>query len=246
MPWKKMRLRDATVWVRTDAAGAPLAERGRVEIRYNPTSPKAYHAASANLSPIAGVSVFPDEHCVPAAPAEPGTSRAKAPSRAKSAYAEATELRPALPPDAVIVYADGACSGNPGPAGLGVVVIEGPVRTELSEYLGHATNNVAELTAVGRSLDLVEDPKRVIAIHTDSKYAIGVLSEGWKAKANQELIAELREQLRAFRDRVQFIHVRGHAGVVLNERADELARNAITNRRTERQVFRSARTPAER
>jgi ribonuclease HI len=137
---------------------------------------------------------------------------------------------------AVVVYADGACSGNPGPAGLGVVVIDGPSRIERSEYLGRGTNNVAELTAVMRALEAVPDRSRPVAIHTDSQYAIGVLSLGWKAKKNRELIEQIRQMLRERPD-VRFVHVRGHSGIPLNERADELARQAITERATNEQVF---------
>src|SRR5690606_17377311 len=91
-----------------------------------------------------------------------------------------------------LAYADGACSGNPGPAGLGVVLIEGDARRELSEYLGRATNNVAELMAILRVAEAVTDKDRPLHIYTDSSYAIGVLTKGWKAKANVELVAQVR------------------------------------------------------
>ena len=64
---------------------------------------------------------------------------------------------------------------------------------------------------------------------TDSSYCIGVLSKGWKAKANQELIAELRGEVSRFSD-LRFVKVPGHAGVPDNERVDELAREAILAR----------------
>ena len=63
------------------------------------------------------------------------------------------------------------------------------------------------------------------------KYAIGLLSQGWKAKANQDLVASLRAMLQG-RTGVRFVHVRGHSGIPLNERADELARRAIAERTT--------------
>jgi len=135
----------------------------------------------------------------------------------------------------VIVYADGACSGNPGPAGLGVVVIDGPTRVEISEYLGQQTNNIAELTAVLRAFAEIEASKRTV-IHTDSQYTIGVLQKGWKAKANTELVAELRAKLKG-RSATTLVYVPGHSGVLLNERADALAREAVTARKTRREVF---------
>jgi ribonuclease HI len=124
------------------------------------------------------------------------------------------------------VYADGACSGNPGPAGIGVVIQDDQGRRELSQFLGEGTNNIAELTAVLEAAHAIEDHDRPVRIHTDSKYAIGVLSMGWKAKANTELIGRVREALKPFTD-LQLIHVPGHAGVLLNERADALAVQAV-------------------
>jgi len=137
----------------------------------------------------------------------------------------------------VIAYADGACSGNPGPAGLGVVLIDGPRRVEISEFLGVGTNNIAELTAVLRALGEV-DAARAMVIHTDSQYTIGVVQKGWKAKANQALVAELREAL-AGRPSTRLQYVPGHAGVLLNERADALAREAVAARKTRREVYTS-------
>jgi len=126
----------------------------------------------------------------------------------------------------IIIYTDGACSGNPGPCGIGVVLLSGRHRKEVSEYLGIGTNNVAELTAMLRALQLVKDRSRSVRLHSDSAYAIGVVSKGWKAKANQELVADLRA-LSAHFPRLQFVKVAGHAGVPENERADELAREAV-------------------
>ncbi len=136
----------------------------------------------------------------------------------------------------MIVYADGACSRNPRPAGLGVVIIDGDRRIELSEYLGSGTNNIAELTAILRALEEVVDADRPVVIHTDSQYSIGVLQKGWKAKANTELVASLKDVL-AGRRRVRLVYVRGHAGVLLNERADALAREAVTARSSRRAEY---------
>ncbi len=129
----------------------------------------------------------------------------------------------------ILAYADGACSGNPGPAGLGVVMCWDDHRQELSEYLGNATNNIAELTAILRVLEAAPEKDRPVRIYSDSQYSIGVLSKGWKAKANRELIATIRTLLAEFDD-VEFFHVRGHAGVELNERADDLAVLAVESR----------------
>src|SRR5690606_18850820 len=131
----------------------------------------------------------------------------------------------------VLVYADGACSGNPGPAGLGVVMLWDEGGKELSEYLGHGTNNIAELSAILRAAEGTPDPARPLRLYTDSSYAIGVLSKGWKAKANQALVAAVKEALARLED-VELRYVPGHAGVLLNERADALAVQAVSRRDT--------------
>ena len=130
-------------------------------------------------------------------------------------------------------FTDGACSGNPGPMGVGIVVVAGEKRRERGEYLGRGTNNIAELTAIRRGLEiageLVPGQDRPFRVYSDSSYALGLLGKGWKAKANQELVANLREQLATF-SRVKLVKVAGHAGVDNNERCDQLARQAITFR----------------
>jgi ribonuclease HI len=133
--------------------------------------------------------------------------------------------RKKLPADAVIVYTDGACTGNPGPMGIGVVVVDGKERRELSEYLGVGTNNIAELTAIERALEI--SPKdRTVVVHSDSAYALGLLGQSWKAKKNVELVARLRQLAAQFKD-VRWVKVPGHSGVPENERCDVLARQAI-------------------
>ncbi len=118
--------------------------------------------------------------------------------------------------------------------GIGIVVVAGDRRKEHGEYLGRGTNNIAELTAIRRGLEiaseLVSGQDRPIRVYTDSSYSIGLLSQGWKAKANQELVAEIREFLRGFRN-LRMIKVEGHAGVPENERCDLLARQAVAQNR---------------
>jgi ribonuclease HI len=112
-----------------------------------------------------------------------------------------------------------------------VVADEEGARSELSEYLGTATNNIAELTAILRVAEKYAGDPRPVEIRTDSQYSIGVLSKGWKAKANTELVAEVRRALAMMAD-VHLTYVPGHSGFAGNERADELARAAIVARRS--------------
>jgi ribonuclease HI len=121
--------------------------------------------------------------------------------------------------------------------GIGVVVIDGKRRHEAGDYLGIGTNNIAELTAIERGLGIAaeaagsekEAGARRIRVYSDSSYAIGLLDKGWKAKANQELVARLRRVVARFPD-LEFVKVEGHAGVPENERCDQLAREAILRR----------------
>jgi ribonuclease HI len=223
VPWLPAVLRGQKVLARVNDDGSFRSEGGRVEIRYRRGDARAYRAGARNLERIPGEALLPDEACPPAEEAVP-----KAP-RAKGAAGASGAPDTAVPEGAWTIYADGACSGNPGPAGLGIVFISPEKKTaEGFEYLGEGTNNIAELTAILRAAELLPEGAAAV-VHTDSQYSIGVLSKGWKAKANQELIAKVKSALRS-RPSLRLRYVPGHAGVVLNERADELARTAVSTR----------------
>lgn len=216
MPWIEATLRGQRVLARSNSDGALVVEGGRVEIRYNPKDGRAYRAAARNLEITAGGRVLGDDTCDPVA-AVPAT--AGQPKPAPKAH----------PVDAWVAYTDGACSGNPGPAGSGVVLVSPKGKLfEGFEYLGEATNNVAELTAILRAVEWLPAPASGVVVHTDSQYAIGVLQKGWRAKVNQELVARTKRAV-AMRG-ARLVYVPGHSGVPLNERADELAREAIAQR----------------
>ncbi len=128
------------------------------------------------------------------------------------------------------VYTDGACSGNPGLCGIGIVFKYGDTIKEHSEFIGHGTNNIAELSAVLKALKMIKKPQMQVVLYTDSGYALGVLTLGWKAKANKALIREIADEMKRFRD-LKFVKVEGHSDVTLNNRADILARQGITDMR---------------
>ena len=250
MPWVRALLREQKIYARADAAGALVADNGRVEIRYKPSDGRRYEARAANLT-IVDATLLPDSTCGEAAAVEKvEKSDAAAPAAAATrpggggriTKAQAIAAGPPKAPDgAIIVYCDGACSGNPGPAGLGVVVLDEGRRIELSEYLGLHTNNIAELTAVLRALGEIPEGRPAM-IYTDSQYSIGVLQKGWKAKANVELVAKLRAVLKT-RPAVKLAYVPGHSGVALNERADQLARDAVEGRESKRDEYASKPAP---
>jgi ribonuclease HI len=137
----------------------------------------------------------------------------------------------------VILYTDGACSGNPGPGGWGAVLISGKHRKELFGGEAATTNNRMELMAAISALEALKRPSRV-DLHTDSEYVRnGIMTwiHGWKQRGwktadrkplkNVELWQRLDEA--QHRHEVAWHWVRGHAGDVENERADELAREGM-------------------
>ncbi len=125
----------------------------------------------------------------------------------------------------IIVYTDGACSKNPGPAGIGVVLMWKDHIKEISEYIGEATNNVAELKAILKALTSIKNKNLPVILYTDSTYVIGVLS-GWKIHANKTLIKEIQKEIERFSS-LSIRKVEGHSGLPENERADKLAKDAI-------------------
>ena len=127
----------------------------------------------------------------------------------------------------VSIYTDGACSGNPGPAGIGVVIIYNGHKKEISEYIGEATNNIAEVKAVIVGLSQLKYPEKThVKLYTDSQWVVGVLTQNWKIKKNVELVKEARE-LAGRVGKLDVVKVKGHAGNEFNELADRLARDAI-------------------
>jgi ribonuclease HI len=142
------------------------------------------------------------------------------------------------------VFADGACSGNPGPGGWGVIIVtsDGEV-TELGGHEPGTTNNRMELTAVGKALRHLERTPGPVHIYTDSTYVIqgitrwvfGWSRRGWKTAGGgdvanalywKRLMALLAERKQAFAPEaavVEWHYVRGHIGVPGNERVDEIA-----------------------
>jgi len=227
MPWLRHRLRDADVWARVDASAALIKDaEGRVEIVYKPDAgAKVYRAGARNLAAV------PGSEPVEVEAGEVAESRPAAASPAGGrAGARSSQRETAAPADAIHLWTDGACSGNPGPAGLGVVIVgDGPGQREISEYLGEATNNIAELTAILRGLQAITERTRPVFVYSDSAYSIGLLSQNWKAKKNVELVDELRRECKKF-PRLKFVKVLAHSGIALNERVDQLAVSAISRR----------------
>jgi len=137
----------------------------------------------------------------------------------------------------VDIWTDGACSGNPGPGGWGAVLRYADREKELSGAEAATTNNRMELMAAIAALEALTRPSKV-RLHTDSKYVMDGLTKwihGWKRNGwktadkkqvkNEDLWKRLDEA--NGRHQVEWKWVKGHAGDVMNERADALARAAI-------------------
>ena len=146
----------------------------------------------------------------------------------------------------IVVFADGAAKGNPGPGGWGAIVVTpaGQV-TELGGGARHTTNNQMELTAVIEALRHLRTTSGAVAVYTDSTYVIRGIREwihgwrrrGWKTAAGTDVLnRDLWEALagltaaRAQTGPITWHYVRGHTGVPGNERVDEIADGHATGR----------------
>jgi len=245
MPWVRAQFKGRKVWAAATADGTLREDGGRVAIRYSDSEgSKIYQAGARGVRAIAGGELrdLPTGSvATPAARPTAGGARAsrgsgfgsagrRTQAQAEAAVASVQEIINGLDPQSVRAFTDGACLGNPGPCGAGaLVVFPDGTTVERARDLGHGTNNVGELTALILALNILDEQQWPLdapaALFTDSSYAIGILTKGWKAKKNKELIAELRT-LYARRAAAAVHWVPGHAGLAENERADALASGA--------------------
>jgi len=138
----------------------------------------------------------------------------------------------------VLIYTDGACSGNPGPGGWGAILRFGEHSKEISGFSEQTTNQRMELTAAIEALALLKEPCRV-KLYSDSAYLINAFEQKWLANwqkngwqnarkqpvENYDLWIRLAELSR--KHEIKWIKIKGHAGHPDNERCDRLAKMAI-------------------
>ena len=138
----------------------------------------------------------------------------------------------------VVIYTDGACSGNPGPGGWGTILMYKDTKKEISGGNKATTNNIMELTAVIEGLKMLKFPCEV-ELYSDSAYVVNAFEQkwiyGWKKKnwktasgdpvKNKELWQEIYNLTKI--QTVKFIKVKGHSDNEFNNRCDELARGEI-------------------
>jgi len=216
--WKRMRFKTNKVWMAVDSKGAPLTRDGKVLVKYQLSQDYEYWVNIANVVPL-------DAPPEKAHTQFQKTQRSKRPTPNNPGGVESAWDEAACR-NKICIFTDGASSGNPGPAGIGVVLRYDEHEKEISEFIGNATNNVAELQAIQTGLSAVRDRSKPVRLFTDSKYAYGLLALNWKAQKNQQLVASIKETMTRFKD-LKILKVKGHAGHPANEKADSLATSAI-------------------
>ena len=208
------------VWLATDQDQKPITKNGKVLIRYQLDQDYEYWVLSKNIKPVDSLQRKEKTE------KEEKSTKISSKQKAQKTKSDTKFLVETSCDNAINIYTDGASSGNPGPSGIGVVLRFGKHEREISRYIGNTTNNMAELEAIRSGLMAVKDTNLPVRIFTDSRYAYGVLTQGWKAKKNQDIIESIRKTLPKFSD-LKFIKVKAHAGIEGNERADFLATSAI-------------------
>jgi len=224
--WKRMVFKKNKVWLATDQDQKPVTKNGKVLIRYQLDQDYEYWVLSKNITPIDSLQRTEKT--------EKGKKSTQKSSKQKDTktISDTGVLIETSCDNAINIYTDGASSGNPGPSGIGVVLCFGKHEKEISRYIGITTNNMAELEAIRSGLMAVKNSNLPVRVFTDSRYAYGVLTKGWKAKKNQDIIESIKKILSKFND-LKFIKVKGHAGIEGNERADFLATSAIKKAKIE-------------
>lgn len=134
----------------------------------------------------------------------------------------------------IVIYTDGACTGNPGAGGYGAVIIDNGDRQEISGGYKLTTNNRMEMMAAIAALKSLPE-KCAVTLHSDSKYIVDAVTKGWAKKwqangwkrnkkdkaKNPDLWQEMLDLCQ--QHQIEFVWVKGHAGIPENERCDTLA-----------------------
>ena len=209
------------VWVAVDPQDRPRIEKDKVLIKYQLDQPHAYWIHPQSLRPL------PEKGgCKPqSSDKKPSPSP---PQKKKTMSGKSIDPL-ADDKETIHVYTDGASSGNPGPAGIGIYLQYGMHEKEISQYIGVATNNIAELEAIRVGLAEIKNTELPVRVYTDSSYALGLLTLGWKPKKNQDIVKSIKKVMGKFKD-LTFVKVQGHNGNRGNETADQLATGAIKKR----------------
>ena len=148
-------------------------------------------------------------------------------------------LKPGALDGALVIYTDGACSGNPGPGGWGAILYHGKRQKEMYGGEASTTNNRMEMMAAIKAIEAIKpNYSGPIVLFTDSTYLLKGITEwihgwkkrGWKKSDKKPVVnKDLWQRLDTLNDEreIQWKWVKGHAGDIGNEKADELARKGI-------------------
>jgi ribonuclease HI len=227
--WKRMMLKGVKVWLHLDDDQQPVVRDNKVLIKYQLDQDHEYWVRKEAVEPIDPARLRKKGRDKKA-DREVSLTGKRAGRSCPHAHASQGEagIDP-FPPNTIVAYTDGASSGNPGPAGIGVVLRFGSHEKEISKHIGVATNNIAELIAIKTALEAIRTTQIPVRLYTDSKYCCGLLSLGWKPRRNEKLVAAIKELMRRFKD-LKILKIEAHAGIDDNERADRLARRAASGR----------------
>ena len=207
--WQRMRFKKNKVWMAVDDQGQPVVKQGKVLIKYQLKQEYEYWVKKANVTEL-----------------ETPVTETSHLSRKTHRQQEQTSTQEESLEDKICVFTDGASSGNPGPSGIGVVLRYGEHEKEISQFIGQATNNIAELKAIDAGLSAIKNRHIPVRLFTDSKYAYGLLMLSWKPQKNRQLVESIKKKMAEFQD-LKILKVKGHSGHPENEKADYLATSAI-------------------
>ena len=213
--WKRMIFKGNKVWLATNQDGKPRQRRGKVLIKYQLDQDYEYWVHANGVMPVDSLK-----------PEKPEKKKLKKNRAGTKTEGKAGFDKETLSDNTIFIYTDGASSGNPGPSGIGILLRFKDHKKEISRNIGTATNNIAELEAIKTALLELKHYDYPVRLFTDSSYAHGVLTLGWKARKNKELINSIKKLILKFSD-LQLIKVKGHDGFAGNEKADFLATSAI-------------------
>ena len=210
--WKRMLFKENKVWLAIDQNGKPILKSGKVLIKYQLEQDYEYWVHENGIMPVDSLLDPPASSCE------------------ESRAGTKTECD-----NTIFIYTDGASSGNPGPSGIGILLRFKDHEKKISRNIGTATNNIAELEAIKTALLELKHYDYPVRLFTDSSYAHGVLTLGWKAIKNRELISSIKKLISKFSD-LKLIKVKGHDGFDGNEKADFLATSAIKTARNKEKI----------
>ena len=190
--WQRMWFKTNKVWMALDEKGKPIVKDGKVLIKYQLKQDYEYWVKKNGVRPLDSP---PSKSKLQKNGKNPNKKSDKeTPTGASEPWDESAYK------DKICVFTDGASSGNPGPSGIGVVLRYGEHEKEISQFIGHATNNIAELNAIDAGLSALKNRDIPVRLVTDSKYAYGLLVLNWKPKKNRQLVESIRKKMTEFKN----------------------------------------------